>query len=95
MGSVLARSRSHKPQVRPFDSDPRNMNTHISDQIRKGYRVYDLREILGDYPRQSEVEELIEKLGPGKLGEVDENGYLYVKNDSKWTSISGLRMERE
>lgn len=71
------------------------MNTYISDQIRKGFRVYDLREILGDYPRQSEVDEIIEKLGPDKLGEVDENGYLYVKTDSKWTSISGLKMGRE
>ena len=30
VGSVLVRSRSHKPQVRQFDSDPRNKRFGIS-----------------------------------------------------------------
>jgi len=70
------------------------MKNYIEDQIRKGYRVYDLKEILGETPMQSDIDNLIEKLGPNKLGEVDENGYLYVKTDQSWRNILGQRMEK-
>ncbi len=62
---------------------------HIEDKIRQGYRVYDLEGILGKDPFDFEIDNLIEKLGPDKLGEVDSNNYLYIKTDPRWTDTSG------
>lgn len=68
---------------------------NIEDQIRKGYRVYDLKEIIGKNPSARAIDDLIERLGPSKLGEIDSNNYLYVKTDPTWIDISGRKVEKE
>lgn len=68
---------------------------YIDDMIRAGFRVYDIKEILGEHPFKSDVENLIDKLGPNKIVNLDENGYLYVKNNNQWRDISERRMGRE
>jgi len=67
---------------------------YIEDKIRQGYRVYNLKDLLGEYPTTGEIDKIIERLGPGKLGEVDSNDYLYVKTDPTWTDISKLSREK-
>lgn len=67
---------------------------YIEDMIRAGFRVYDLKEILGEHPFKSEIENLIDRLGPNKIVDLDENGYLYVKNDNQWKDTSEKRMGR-
>lgn len=68
---------------------------YIDDMIRAGFRVYDLKEILGEHPFKSEIENLIDRLGPNKIVNLDENGYLYVKNENKWKDTLGRKMEKE
>lgn len=68
---------------------------YIDDRIRQGFRVYDLKEILGLYPFKSDIENLIDKLGPNKIVDLDGNGYLYVKNDNQWKDTSEQKMGRE